>query len=166
MHLHSSPVHVRGGVVNEELRWIRTDHVLYFHSHWAFSFHWAVNASSKTAQEESICKLQRDNLLLNNPALCKWVTGPYQSTRRLIKVERGSGWIKDQLIKMSREHASPRFVYRLVHGWVKKERGEIGVKEEKKNQVCLTSSDIRGYIIKCYITMFGYNQRRVAQLSV
>lgn len=56
---------------------------------------------------------------------------------------------------MSREHASPRFVYRLVHGWVKKERGEIGVKE-----------DIRGYIIKCYITVFGYNQRRVAQLSV
>lgn len=54
---------------------------------------------------------------------------------------------------MSREHASPRFVYRLVHGWVKKERGEIGVKEEKK-QVCLTSSDIRGYIIKCYITVW------------
>lgn len=137
MHLYSA--HSFHTVMKEEMGWMNTAHVAYFHSHWAFSFHSGMNLFPLTARVESICEWRGDNLLLNNSGVCMWVTGPYQSSRLLIKVERGSGWIKDQLIKMSSEHASPHFIYHLKPA-LETEKWDVG-EAWNVNKVCWTSSD-------------------------
>lgn len=151
--------------MNGELGWVSTAHVPYIRSRWAFSFHWAVNSSPMTAQVQSICRWQRVNLLLNNSGVCMWGTGPYQSSRRLIKVERGSGWIKDLLIKMSRENARPHFIYLLELSWGEKERGELWEKWGKRIKVryptSWSESDTRGNIVKQALCVFGNNQKCV-----
>lgn len=88
----------------------------FFHSHWAFSFHWSMNSSLMIPWIERICNFQRIT------SVCLWLTGLSQSSCWLIEDEWGSGWIKDWLIKMSREHAGTLLIYCLKLSWGETER--------------------------------------------
>lgn len=122
MHSYST---MSQSMLRQKLGWMNAAQAPYCLSLCFLVFYRGLNSSPRTPQVEIICEWQRDNLLLNNPGVCMWVTGPCQSSRWLIKVERGSSWIKDQLIKMSREHASPHFIYLLERRWAETERSEM-----------------------------------------
>lgn len=73
-------------VVNGELGWMSTAHAPYFHSRWAFSFHWAVNSSPMAAQVERASANGEETI-------CCWIT-PVFACEWQVLIRAPAGWSK------------------------------------------------------------------------